>query len=244
MTISKSEHTVKRYDQELASLRNLVLEMGGLVEEQINRAVKALDDEDIAAARDIISRDHLINGLELQASEASVNLIALRQPAASDLRLVISLAKAITDLERIGDEAEKIARMVVHIYDSNNSPPNNRMFHDVITMANLATAMLRNTLDALARLDSDKAIDVVQGDDELDREFQLALRHLITYMIEDPRTIGHAIDVLFMIKALERIGDHSKNIAEYVIYVVKGQDVRHGNINERPQSLPSTSNPA
>ena len=227
MSISKDEHIVKRYDQQLAQLRSLVLEMGGLVEDQINRVITALDEEDVAAAREIIARDHLVNGLEVKVDEECTSLIALRQPLASDQRTIIAMSKAVTDLERIGDEAARVARMVVHIYDSSSSPPSNRLFRDVMTMARLASGMLRGSLDALARMDAEKAVEVTEGDRELDAEFQAGLRHLATYMMEDARTIGHAIDVIFMIRSLERIGDHSKNIAEYVIYLVKGRDVRH-----------------
>ena len=226
MSVSTDGHTVKRFDQQLASLRSLVLEMGGLVEGQINRAVQALQDEDIAAAREVVARDHVVNGFDVRADEEVVNLLALRQPVGSDLRMVLSMAKTVTDLERIGDEAQKIARMVTQIYDG-NSAPNARLLRDVANMARLAANMLHGALDALARMDVDKAVEIACGDEELDSEFQSALRRLVTFMMEDPRTIGHAIDVLFMIKALERIGDHSKNIAEYVVYLVKGKDVRH-----------------
>ena len=227
MAISQDAHTVKQFDVQLANLRNLVLEMGGLVEEQIKHAVKALDDEDITASREVISRDQIINGLQVKADEDCVSLIALRQPLGSDLRLIMSLSKIITDLERIGDEAEKIARMTIKIYEGVSSPPSAKLLRDVAPMAKLAQNMLHGCLDALARLDVEKAVEVAQGDDELDQEFQSALRRLITYMMEDPRTIGHAINVIFIVKALERIGDHSKNIAEYIIYLVKGKDVRH-----------------
>ena len=227
MAISQDAHTVKQFDIQLANLRNLVLEMGGLVEEQIKRAIQALDDEDITAAREVISRDQIINGLQVKADEDCVSIIALRQPLGSDLRLIMSLSKIVTDLERIGDEAEKIARMTVKTYDGISSPPSAKLLRDVVPMAKLAQDMLHGCLDALARLDVEKAVEVAQGDDELDQEFQSALRRLITYMMEDPRTIGHAINVIFIVKALERIGDHSKNIAEYIIYLVKGKDVRH-----------------
>ena len=175
----------------------------------------------------MISRDQIINGLQVKADEDCVSLIALRQPLGSDLRLIMSLSKIVTDLERIGDEAEKIARMTVKTYDGISSPPSAKLLRDVVPMAKLAQDMLHGCLDALARLDVEKAVEVAQGDDELDQEFQSALRRLITYMMEDPRTIGHAINVIFIVKALERIGDHSKNIAEYIIYLVKGKDVRH-----------------
>jgi len=232
MTISREEHTVKRYDKELGQLRGLVLEMGGLAESQINRAIKALDSEDVTLAREVIALDHDVNALEVKADEHCVNIIALRQPMGSDLRLVMSLSKTVTDLERIGDEAEKIARMVIHLYDTNATPPNSRLFRDVFNMGKLAAAMLRDCLDTLARMDVDKALDITQADVSLDKELESALRHLITYMIEDPRTIGHALEVTAMLKALERVGDHCKNIAEYVIYYVKGKDIRHRGIAE------------
>ena len=227
MAISQDAHTVKQFDVLLANLRNLVLEMGGLVEEQIQHAIQALDDEDLTAAREVVARDQVINGLQVKADEDCVSMIALRQPLGSDLRLIMSLSKIVTDLERIGDEAEKIARMTVKTYDGISSPPSAKLLRDVVPMAKLAQDMLHGCLDALARLDVEKAVEVAQGDDELDQEFQSALRRLITYMMEDPRTIGHAINVIFIVKALERIGDHSKNIAEYIIYLVKGKDVRH-----------------
>ena len=227
MAISHDAHTVKQFDVLLANLRNLVLEMGGLVEEQIQHAIQALDDEDLTAAREVVARDQVINGLQVKADEDCVSIIALRQPLGSDLRLIMSLSKIVTDLERIGDEAEKIARMTIKTYDGDSSPPSAKLLRDVVPMAKLAQNMLHGCLDALARLDVEKAVEVAQGDDELDQEFQSALRRLITYMMEDPRTIGHAINVIFIVKALERIGDHSKNIAEYLIYLVKGKDVRH-----------------
>lgn len=226
MTVSTEGHTVKRYDQQLGNLRSLVLEMGGLVEDQITRAVQALQDEDLVAAREVIARDHVVNGFDVRADEEVVNLLALRQPVGSDLRLILSMAKTVTDLERIGDEAEKIARMTARMYDGTNIP-HAKLLRDVASMAKLAVAMLHGALDALARMDVATALAIAKGDDELDGEFQSSLRRLATFMMEDPRTIGHAIDAIFIIKALERIGDHSKNIAEYVVYLVKGKDVRH-----------------
>jgi len=235
MPISYDAHTVKQFDVQLANLRNLVLEMGGLVEDQIQQAIKALDDEDPTAAREVIARDQIINGMQVKTDEDSVSLIALRQPLGSDLRLIMSLSKIVTDLERIGDEAEKIARMTVKTYDAASNPPSAKLLRDVTPMARQAISMLHGCLDALARLDMEKAVEVARGDEELDQEFQSALRRLITYMMEDPRVIGHAINVLFIIKALERIGDHSKNIAEYIIYLVKGKDVRHVNLKALAQ---------
>jgi len=226
MTISQDAHTVKQFDVLLANLRNLVLEMGGLVEEQIKHAIQALDNEDLNAAREVISRDRLVNGMQLKTDEDCVNLIALRQPLGSDLRMVISLANTGTDLERIGDGAKKIARMTVQIYDSVSSPPSAKLLRDVTPMAELAGNMLHDCLDALARLDVEKSLSIIHCDDELDQEFQSALRRLITYMMEDSRTIGHAINVVFIIKALERIGDHCKNIAEHIVYLVEGKNIQ------------------
>jgi len=225
--ISNEFHTVKRFDQELESLRSLILEMGGLVEQQIRQAVEALSEEDLTLAQEVIDRDHKVNALEVKADEEVVNLIALRQPMAIDLRMIMSMSKAITDLERIGDEAERIARMTLYIYNESSSAPQTRLLRDVYSMSKLASSMLSECLDALARLDVEKAIAVTRGDKALDDEFNDGLRRLVTFMMEDPRIIGHATNVIFMIKALERIGDHSKNIAEYVIYMVKGKDIRH-----------------
>jgi phosphate transport system protein len=239
MPISKDEHIVKRYDQELANLRNLVLEMGGLVEEQIKRAMQALEDQDVASAREVIARDQLVNGLEIKIDEASTSLVALRQPLASDLRLIMSMHKAVTDLERIGDEAERIARMVVHLYDTAASPPSNQLFRDVEAMAALATNMLHTALDALARLDEQKAVQIVQSDHQLDDQFQDGLRRLITYMMADPRIVGDAINILFMLRSLERIGDHAKNIGEYVVYLVKGKDIRHAALSHTDAGEPT-----
>ena len=225
--MSSEEHIFKRFDQELADLNGIVLRMGGLVEDQIARAMDALRDADPEAARNVVARDHVVNFLDVHADEQIVNLLALRQPVGKDLRMILSLGKTVTDLERIGDEAERIARMAIDIYGSDTPPPDPRLFSDAFRMSTLATRMLHDVLDALARLDVDKAIQVARGDTELDHEFQAALRRLSTYIMEDARNVGHIINVTFIVKSLERIGDHSKNIAEYVVFLVKGKDVRH-----------------
>jgi phosphate transport system protein len=185
----------------------------------------------------VIARDQLINGLQVKADEDCVSLIALRQPLGSDLRMIMSLSNTVTDLERIGDGAKKIARMTVQIYDGVSSPPSAKLLRDVTPMAELAGDMLHDCLDASARLDVEKALTIIHDDDELDQEFQSALRRLITYMMEDSRTIGHAINVLFIIKALERIGDHCKNIAEHIVYLVEGKNIqqrRNIDVNTSP----------
>ncbi|MDX1434698.1 MAG: phosphate signaling complex protein PhoU [Gammaproteobacteria bacterium] len=221
------QHTVKRFDQELSDLKSLVLEMGGLVQEQIARAMEALREEDVELCREVIARDHMVNFMDVQADERIVNLLALRQPMGRDLRMITSLGKTVTDLERIGDEAERIARMTLHIYDNGSPLPSSRLLRDSGSMSRLAMSMLEDALDAIARLDVDLALSVAKQDIELDGEFQAGLRRLATYIMEDPRNVGHAINATFILKSLERIGDHAKNIAEYVIFLIKGKDVRH-----------------
>jgi phosphate transport system protein len=219
-----SEHISKQFDAELEDVRTRVLQMGGLVEEQIRRAADALVTGDMVEIEAVQENDHRVNAMEVDLDEACSHIIARRQPAAGDLRLLIAVIKTITDLERIGDEAEKIARMAKLIHDAERMHmPRIEIRH----VASLALAMLRKSLDAFARLDVKAAQEVVQQDDAVDSEFRSILRQLITFMMEDPRTISRCLEVLFVAKALERIGDHSKNMAEYVIYMVEGRDVRH-----------------
>ena len=219
-----AEHTSKQFDAELEDVRTRVLQMGGLVEEQIRRAVDALSSGDMQEIEAVQANDHRVNAMEVELDEACSHIIARRQPAAGDLRLIIAVIKTITDLERIGDEAEKIARMAKLIHDAERMHmPRLEIRH----VANLALAMLRKALDAFARLDVKAAQAVVEQDEAVDSEFRSILRQLITFMMEDPRTITRCLEILFVAKALERIGDHSKNMAEYVIYMVEGRDVRH-----------------
>lgn len=219
-----SEHTSKQFDTELETVRTRVLQMGGLVEEQIQRAIDALGSGNMEEIELVKQNDHRVNAMEVELDEACSHIIARRQPAAGDLRLIIAVVKTITDLERIGDEAEKIARMAKLIHEAERlHMPRVDLQH----VANLAIAMLRSALDTFARLDSKAAQRVVQQDEAVDSEFRSILRELITFMMEDPRTISRCLEVLFVAKALERIGDHSKNMAEYVIYMVEGRDVRH-----------------
>jgi phosphate transport system protein len=227
MAQATDEHTVKSYDQELSDLTALVLRMGGLVQEQITRAMQALRERDVELARDVIARDHVVNFMDVQVDERSVNLLARRQPMGRDLRTIMSLEKTVTDLERIGDEAERIARMTIHLVESGRPQPSPRLLRDTYGMARIASAMLNDVLDALARLDVEQALEVAKGDAELDSEFQSALRRLATYLMEDSRNVGHVISATLVLKSIERIGDHAKNIAEYVVYLVKGKDVRH-----------------
>ena len=219
------EHTLKQFDTELEEIRSRVLQMGGLVEEQIISALEALMHGDLVLARKTVENDHQVNALEVAIDEECSTVIARRQPAAKDLRMIMTVVKTITDLERIGDEAAKIARMTQSIYqrDRPTVPRTSEIQH----VADIALGMLRNSLDSFARLDLAVAAKVVRQDEQVDKEFSAILRHLITFMMEDPRTISHAIEILFIAKAIERIGDHSKNMSEYVVYLVKGKDVRH-----------------
>ena len=224
-----AEHTSKQFDTELENVRSSVLQMGGLVEEQITRAVEALITGEMELIDRVIADDHRVNALEVGLDEACSQIIARRQPAAGDLRLLIAVVKTITDLERIGDEAAKIARMakLIHTAERLHMP---RI--DLSHVADRALAMLRQSLDAFARLAVSEAMRVVKQDQAVDDEFRAVMRQLITFMMEDPRTITRSLEILFIAKAVERIGDHAKNMAEYIVYMVKGRDVRHISIEE------------
>jgi phosphate transport system protein len=220
-------HIVKRYDQELAAFRGLVMDMGKLVQEQVRRAVDALCGEDITLARQVVKRESVVDNFDLEADEAASRLFAMRQPMGEDLRLVIALSRTVTDLERIGDEAEKIAKAAIRGLEHETGCPQPVLLRDARAMCELATRLLGQALDALAEKDWKKAVAVVQGDRELDAEMQAALRRLSTYLLEDPRNVGHVIDAVLIVKALERIGDHAQNIGESVVYQIKGKDVRY-----------------
>ncbi len=222
------EHTLKQFDTELEEIRSRVLQMGGLVEQQIMQAIEALTTGHVALARQVMENDHRVNALEVAIDEDCSTVIARRQPAAKDLRMIMTVVKTITDLERIGDEAAKIARMTLSLY-SNDRPTMPRT-SEIQHVADVAVGMLRNALDSFARLDLAVAARVVRQDEQVDSEFKAILRQLITFMMEDPRTISHALDIMFIAKSIERIGDHSKNMSEYVVYLVKGKDVRHTSV--------------
>ncbi|MDI1308295.1 MAG: phosphate signaling complex protein PhoU [Methylotenera sp.] len=232
-----SEHIYKQYDSELESVRAKVLEMGSLVEQQIVDALDALTTSNAKLAKRVINNDHLVNALEVQIDEDCSHIIALRQPAAGDLRMVLMMIKTITDLERIGDEAAKVARLAL------KSSETDRMwtprFAEIKTMANLAREMLHMSLDSFARSDATKVLPIAQMDEQVDDQYQMTIRHLITFMLEDPRTISMSLEILFVSKAIERIGDHAKNISEYVVYMVKGKDVRHTTIEQMEEDAKS-----
>ena len=223
-----TEHTNKQYDAELEEVRSRFLQMGGLVEAQITGAIDGLANGDLVALDAVVARDAEVNHFEISLDEACSHILARRQPTAGDLRMIITVIKMITDMERAGDEAEKIARMAKLIHEAGRvNMPAVELWH----MANSVVSMLRRALDAFARLDAQAAAQVVRQDKGVDAEWQGVIRQLITYMIEDPRTISRSIELLFIAKALERIGDHAKNMCELVVYMVKGRDVRHTGVD-------------
>ncbi len=222
-------HTSKHFDAALETIRAQVLEMGGVVEYQIRYAAEALRTGDTALVDRVLADEARVNLAEREIDEACTQLIARRAPAANDLRFVMMVYKTLTDLERIGDEAKKIAFVARTLRIRERSAPAAAQIQRV---AALVVDMLRRALDALARLESEGAPEIVRLDEEVDEHFKGILRQLLTYMIEDPRTISRSIDMIFVAKSLERIGDHAKNISEYVIYMIKGKDVRHVSLAE------------
>ncbi|MEK6246098.1 MAG: phosphate signaling complex protein PhoU [Pseudomonadota bacterium] len=220
-----TEHISKQFEADLDTTRTRVLQMGGLVEAQILAAIQAYASGDAALIEQVITNDERVNGYEVAIDGACNYIVVKRQPAASDLRLIMAISKIVTDLERIGDEAEKIARMAKRIHEHGDH--HTMRFPSVRQAAQIAVKMLRQALDAFARLDVASATEVLKEDSAIDDEFRSVLRQLITYMMEDPRTISPGLEIIWVAKAVERIGDHAKNVAEQVIYIVKGTDVRH-----------------
>ncbi len=220
------EHSSKQYDQDLEAIRSKVLLMGGLVENQFSDAIACFRTGDAKQAEQVIKADEAVNRLEVTLDDTCSHLIVKRQPAANDLRTVMATIKVITDLERIGDEATKIARTAKNMHERGMTIAFNH-YETIRVIANSASDLLHDALDAFARLDKDQAIHIIAQDQIIDHEFRTIIRNAITFMMEDPRTISTALDTLWVAKAIERIGDHAKNIAEYVIYVVEGKDIRH-----------------
>ena len=229
-----SHHISQQFNSELEQLKNHLLEMGGLVERQVGDAVNALVNADSELAVQIRANDKKINQMELDIDEECTRIIARRQPAASDLRLVITASKVITDLERIGDESAKIARQAIKLCEEGESP---RGYVEIRHIGGRVQAMTQKALTAFARLDVDAALAVAQEDKDVDMEYESAMREMVTYMMEDPRSIKRVMNVIWSLRALERIGDHARNIAEGVIYLVKGKDVRHLSIDEMQREV-------
>jgi phosphate transport system protein len=221
------KHLSTQFDAELSGISTRVLEMGGMVESQVAQAVQALVNFSGDVASSVLEIEEKVNAMEVEIDRDLHSIIARRQPTARDLRLLIAISKSIANLERVGDEAARIARTVQRLINTGVSSRLRLPMADLAFEAELATASLRKALDAFARLDVERALEVLKQDDAIDKEFDGLLRKLITYMMEDPRTISSSIDLVFVAKAIERVGDHAKNLAEVIIYVVKGTDVRH-----------------
>jgi phosphate transport system protein len=221
------QHTDRAYEEQLSRLRANVLEMGGLVEDQIAQAVKALTERDVALARTTIDRDHTVNRFDVEIDELCLKLLALHQPAARDLRLITTALKITTDLERIGDMAAHIAERALELDAEAPVEPKAESMIDLPLMANLARSMLHRALDAFVREDPELALDVCQSDDAIDKLHSQLFRALVAFMVNDPATIARTMRLLFVSKNLERVGDHATNIAEMVIFLVKGRSIRH-----------------
>jgi phosphate transport system protein len=224
------KHLSTQFDSELSGISTRVLEMGGLVESQVAQAVYALTNFSGEVATDVLRNEERVNTMEVEIDRDLSTIIARRQPTARDLRLLIAISKTIANLERVGDEAARVARTVQRLINTGVSSRLRLPVNDLAYEAELAIAQLRKALDAFARLDTVKAVEVLKQDDQIDQEFDGLLRKLITYMMEDPRTISASIDLVFVAKAIERVGDHAKNLAEVIIYIVKGTDVRHNSV--------------
>ena len=225
------KHLSTQFDAELSGISTRVLEMGGLVESQVAQAVYALTHFSGETASQVLVREEDVNRMEVEIDSDLSSIIARRQPTARDLRLLIAISKTIANLERVGDEAARIARTVQRLINTGVSTRLRLPVSDLKYESELAIAQLRKALDAFARLDTDRALEVLKQDDEIDQEFEGLVRKLVTFMMEDPRTISASIDLIFVAKAIERVGDHAKNLAEVIIYVVKGTDVRHNPIS-------------
>ncbi len=220
-----NNHLSKQFDNDLEALRSQVLQMGGLVESQVRSAIQAFSEGNLTLGDQVMETEMRVNAFEVQIDTDCSQIIVRRQPAATDLRLIMAITKTVTDLERIGDEAHKIARMARQIHE--RDVKDFGRFANIRRTGDVAVNMLRQALDAFARLDVVDADRIIKEDRAIDDEFKSVVRQLITFMMEDPRTISMSLDIIWIAKAIERIGDHAKNICEYVIYIVKGTDVRH-----------------
>jgi phosphate transport system protein len=229
-----SSHISREFDKELEDIRSKVLHMGGLVEENLAKVLDALAQGSFKLAQEVAAGDYKVNSMEVQIDEECAEILARRNPAATDLRLVLAVTKIITDLERVGDEAEKIARIVLMLIETENP---RSYYIGVLAMGHHVRRLLHDALDAFARLDVDAALAIAKEDQEVDREQDATMRQLITYMMEDPRSIGRVLNVVLGVRAMERIGDHARNICEDVIYLVKGKDIRHIRLEDVEREL-------
>jgi phosphate transport system protein len=233
-TSDLSHHISRRYNEDLEHVRTRVLAMGGLVEELLAKALNSLIEGDSSLGESVSRDDLVVNGMEVAIDEECSRILATRAPAAGDLRLIVAIIKTITDLERIGDEGEKIGNISARLAVMER--PENR-YREVKHMGRIVAEMVHDALDAFARLDSQLAVQVARRDRMVDEEYESIQRQTITFMMEDPRSIRRALDVMWIVRSLERVGDHAKNICEYVIYMVHGKDVRHTRIEDVERDL-------
>lgn len=233
-----SHHTSRRFNEDLERVRSKVLAMGGLVEEQLAGALNALIEGDSKLGQAVARNDHTVNGMEVSIDEECSRILATRAPAAGDLRMIVATIKTITDLERIGDECEKIAHIAARL--ANDERPADR-YRAVKHLGRITQTMVRDMLDAFARLDAELAVTTARNDRRVDEEYEAIHRQCITFMMEDPRTIRRALDIMWVVRALERVGDHAKNVCEYIIYMVHGKDVRHTSLERVEQEIKSRS---
>lgn len=231
-------HISQQFDSDLEALKSQVLNMGGVVEQQIIDSVKAIETVDSQLAEKVIQVEDDVDLREVALDESCTTILACRQPAASDLRMVLTVTKMTRDLERMGDEAQKIAKMAISLSETGAAPGG---YEEVRHMGALVQQMVNSVLDAFARFDVDKALDVARADKQVDREYKTAMREIVTYMMEDPRSISRVMNILWALRSLERIGDHSRNIAEHIIFLVKGLDVRHASVSEMERKLHKSS---
>ena len=222
--LNLDQHISRHFNEELEQIKTQLLTMGGLVEAQVTDAVNALLNADSALAQEVISREATIDAMELEIDEDCTNIIVRRQPAASDLRMVRAVTHAVGDLERIGDEAKKIAKMAIKLAEEGSAPGG---YVELRHIANSVRKMVNDSLDAFARYDADVAEETHRADKQVDMDYKSAMREMITYMMEDPRSITRVMNVIWALRSLERVGDHAKNICEQVIYLVRGKDIRH-----------------
>lgn len=230
-------HISGQFNADLEALKTEVLEMGGLVEQQVISAVKALTTADSELADEVIQIEDEVDEFEMRLDEQCTLILARRQPAASDLRMVLAVAKIIRDLERMGDEAQKIAKMAIQVNQEGEAP---RGYVELRHLGSLAHQMVINTLDCFARFDVKLALMVAKDDNRVDQEYKSSIRELVTYMMEDPRSITRVLNIIWALRSLERVGDHARNIAEHVIFLVRGLDVRHASLQEMERQLKAT----
>ncbi len=228
------QHTSKRFNEDMERVRTRVLEMGGFVEQQLQRAVKALIEGDSSLGEEVARDDYRVNQMEVEIDEECGRIIATRQPTASDLRVMVAIIKTITDLERIGDEVEKVGHIAARLATMEKPSDN---YREIRHLGRLVTEMVHDSLHSFARLDADEAFGVARRDRKVDEEYESIQRQNITFMMEDPRSIRRALEIMWVVRALERIGDHAKNICEYTVYMVHGKDIRHLSLDDAERQI-------